>query len=178
MYQSPEQFVQFGKSSLEAALSLANITLQSTERLVGLQLKTAKEALDESIKSAKALSDVKNVQDFLSIQSTTAQPSLEKAVAYSRSLYEVAAETQTQITKVIEDRFSKVSGELVAAMDKAVKTAPAGSETAIAAFKSAITAANTAYDTFSKVARDATDLAVNTASAQAAKVAAAKKKAH
>lgn len=178
MYQSPEQFMQFGKSSLEAALSLANITLQSTERLVGLQLKTAKEALDESIKSAKALSDVKNVQDFLSIQSTTAQPSLEKAVAYSRSLYEVAAETQTQITKVIEDRFSKVSGELVAAMDKAVKTAPAGSETAIAAFKSAITAANTAYDTFSKVAREATDLAVNTASAQAAKVAAAKKKAH
>jgi len=177
MYQSPDQFVQFGKSSLEAAISLASITLQSTERLVGLQLKTAKEALDESIKSAKALSDVKNVQEFLSMQSTAAQPSLEKAVAYSRSLYEVAADTQTQITKVVEDRLSKVSGELVAAMDKAVKTAPAGSETAVAAFKSAIAAANTAYDTMSKVAREATDLAVNTASAQAAK-AAAKKKAH
>lgn len=178
MYQSPEQFVQFGKSSIEAALSLANITLQSTERLVGLQIKTAKEALDESIKSAQALTDVKNVQDLLSLQSTSAQPNLEKAVAYSRSLYEVAAETQTQISKVFEERMSKVSGELVAAMDKAVKTAPAGSETAIAAFRSAIAAANTAYDTMSKVAREATDLAVNSASAQAAKVAAAKKKAH
>lgn len=178
MYQSPEQFMQFGKSSLEAALSLANITLQGTERLVGLQLKTAKEALDESIKSAKALSDVKNVQDLMSLQSTSAQPSLEKAVAYSRSLYEVAAETQTQISKVFEDRMSRVSGELVAAMDKAVKTAPAGSETAVAAFKSAVAAANTAYDTLSKVAREATEMAVNSASAQAAKVAAAKKKTH
>jgi len=178
MYQSPEQFMQLGKSSVEAALSLATITLQSTERLVGLQMKTAKEALDESIKTAKALTDVKNVQELLSFQSTAAQPSMDKVVAYSRSLYEVAAETQTQISKVFEERMSKVSGELVAAMDKAVKTAPAGSETAIAAFKSAVAAASTAYDTMSKVAREAADMAMNNASAQAAKVAAAKKKTH
>lgn len=178
MYQSPEQFMQFGKSSLEAALSLANITLQSTERLVSLQMKTVKDALDESIKSAKALSDVKNVQDLMSLQSTTAQPSLEKAVAYSKSVYEVAADTQSQINKVMEDRMAKVSGEIVAAIDKAVKTAPAGSETAVAAFKSAVAAANTAYDTLSKVSREAADMAMNNASAQAAKVVAAKKKAH
>lgn len=178
MYQSPEQFMQFGKSSLEAALSLANITLQSTERLVGLQMKTVKEALDESIKSAKALSDVKNVQDLMSLQSSAAQPSLDKVVAYSKSVYEVAAETQNQISKVLEDRMSKVSGEIVAAMDKAVKTAPAGSEAAVAAFKSAVAAANTAYDTISKVSREATDLAMNNATVQAAKVAAAKKKTH
>jgi phasin family protein len=178
MYQSPEQFMQFGKSSLEAALSLANITLQSTERLVSLQMKTVKDALDESIKSAKALSDVKNVQDLMSLQSTTAQPSLEKAVAYSKSVYEVAADTQSQINKVMEDRMAKVSGEIVAAIDNAVKTAPAGSEAAVAAFKSAVAAANTAYDTLSKVSREAADMAMNNASAQAAKVVAAKKKAH
>ena len=178
MYQSPEQFMQFGKSSLEAALSLANITLQSTERLVGLQMKTVKDALDESIKSAKALSDVKNVQDLMSLQSTTAQPSLEKVVEYSKSVYEVAADTQPQINKVLEDRMTKVSGEIVAAIDKAAKTAPAGSEAAVAAFKSAFAAANTAYDTLSKVSREAADMAVNNVSAQAAKVAAAKKKAH
>jgi phasin family protein len=169
MYQSPEQFMQFGKSSLEAALSLANITLQGTERLVGLQLKTAKEALDESIRSAKALSDIKNVQELMSLQSTAAQPNMEKAMAYSRSVYEVAADTQTKINKVLEDRMSKVGGELVAAVDKAVKTAPAGSETAVAAFKSAVAAASTAYDTMTKVAREATDLAVNSATTQAAK---------
>jgi phasin family protein len=141
-------------------------------------MKTVKDALDESIKSAKALSDVKNVQDLMSLQSTTAQPSLEKAVAYSKSVYEVAADTQSQINKVMEDRMAKVSGEIVAAIDNAVKTAPAGSEAAVAAFKSAVAAANTAYDTLSKVSREAADMAMNNASAQAAKVVAAKKKAH
>jgi phasin family protein len=178
MYQSPEQFMQFGKSSLEAALSLANITLQSTERLIGLQLNTVKEALDESITRAKALSEVKNVQELMSLQSGTAQPNLEKVLAYSRSVYEVAADAQTQINKVMEERIGKMTGEVMAAVDKAVQTAPAGSEAAVAAFKSAVTAANTAYDTLSKVSREAADLAMNNATAQAAKAAAAKRKTH
>ena len=176
MYQSPEQFMQLSKSSIEAALSVANITLQGAERLVGLQLKTAKEALDEGMRSAKAMSDVKSVQELIALQSTTAQPGIEKALAYSRSLYEVASDTQSQISKVLEDRMTKVSGEFVAAMDKAVKTAPAGSETALAAFKSAVAAANTAYETLSKVARDAADVAVSNTTAHATK--AAKKRAH
>ena len=177
MYQSPEHFIQLGKSSIEAALSVANITLQGAERLVGLQLKTAKEALDEGMRSARALSDVKNMQDLITLQSTSAQPGIEKALAYSRSLYEVASETQLQINKVLEDRMSKVSGEFVAAVDKVVKNAPAGSESALAAFKSAVAAANTAYETMSKVARDAADVAVTNAATHASK-ATAKKRAH
>ena len=176
MYQSPDQFMQLGKSSIEAALSLANITLQGAERLVGLQLKTAKEALDEGMRNAKALSDVKSMQDLIALQSS-AQPGIEKALAYSRSVYEVASETQSQINKVLEDRMAKVSGEFVAAVDKAVKNAPAGSESALAAFKSAVAAANTAYESMSKVARDAADVAVSNAATHAAK-ASAKKKAH
>ena len=175
MYQAPDQFVQFSKSSIEAALTFANITIQSTERLMDLQMKTAKDALDQSMKSAKALSDVKSVQDLVALQSTAAQPSIEKALAYSRSFYEVASDAQVRINKLLEARMSALSGDLVAAMDKAVKTAPAGSESAFAAFKSALAAANSAYDTVSRVTREATNLAAN-AAAQPAK--AAKKKAH
>ena len=46
MAQAPEQFMQLSKSSIEAALLLANITRESTERLMDLQLKTAKQTLD------------------------------------------------------------------------------------------------------------------------------------
>lgn len=179
MYQAPEQFVQFSKSSLEAALTLANITLQSTERLMGLQLKTAKEALDQSMKSAKALSDVRNVQDLVALQSVATQPGMEKVMEYSRTLYEVASDTQARINKVMEARMAEFSGDFMAAVDKAVKTAPAGSETAFAAFKSAMAAANSAYDTMSRAARQATDAAASNAVAQVAQVAkVAKKKSH
>jgi len=171
MYQAPEQFVLLGKSSIEAALTLANITLHSTERLMDIQLKSAKGALDQGIRSAKALSDVKNVQDLIALQSTSTQPSIETALSYSRSLYEVASDAQTRINKVVEARISEISGELITAMDKAVKSAPAGSEPALAAFKSAIATANTAYDRMTRAAYQAGDLAANNATVAAAKPA-------
>lgn len=177
MYQAPDQFMQFGKSSIEAALNVANITLQGTERLLDLNLKAAKDALDQSMRSAKALAEAKNVQDLFSVQSS-AQPNLQQVLAYSRSLYEVAAQTQTQLNRVLEERMAKVSGELVAAVDKAVKAAPAGSESAFAAFKSALAAANTAYDTVSKVARETAEVAVNNATQSAPAARPAKKKSH
>lgn len=175
MYQAPEQLVQFSKSSMETTLTLANITIQSTERLMGLQIKTARDALDHGMKSAQALADVRSMQDLVALQSSSAQPNLEKALAYSRSLYEVASDAQVRIGKLVETHMTALSGNLMVAMDKAVKTAPAGSESVFAAFKSAVSAANSAYDTMSRVTREAGNLAAVVPAAQAAKTS--KKKA-
>jgi phasin family protein len=179
MEQTPDRFIQIGQSSIETALTVANITLQSTERLLDLHMKTAKEALDESMRSAKALSEAKNVQDMVALQSTAAQPGIDKAIAYSRGLYEVASQAQAEINKLVEAQMAQVNDGFIAALDKAAKAAPAGSEPAFAAFKSAMAMANTAYDTFSKAARQAAETAVVNGSATVAHVArSAKKKAH
>lgn len=179
MYQTPDRFMQLGKSSIEAALTVANITLQSTERLLDLQLKTAKEALVDGMRSARAMSEAKNVQEIVALQSTVGQPGIDKAIAYSRSLYEVASQAQTELNKLVEAQMAQVNEEFLAALDKAAKAAPAGSEPAFAAFKSAMAMANTAYDTFAKAARQAADTAVSNGSSAVAHVARnAKKKAH
>lgn len=158
MAQAPEQFMQLGKSSIEAALLLANITLESTERLMDLQLKTAKQTLDQSMRNAQALSAVKNIQDFMSLQSNTAQPNVEQALAYSRALYEVASAAQTRFSKVVEERIGALNGEWMAALDQTTKGAPAGAETAFTAFKSALSAATSAYDTLARATRQTADV--------------------
>jgi phasin family protein len=167
MYPTSDPFVQLGKSNIEAALSVANITLQSTERLMDIQLRTAKDALDQGLRSAKALTDVKNIQDLVALQSVAAQPNLEKALDYSRSLYAVASDAQVRINKVVEARISEISGEVKTAMDKVANSTPAGSEAAFAAFKSAFTAANNAYQSMTRAAREASDDVATTAAAPA-----------
>ena len=145
MIQTPEPLVQFGTSNIEAVLTVADITLRSAERLLDLQLKTAKEALAEGVRNAQAISDAKNVQDIVALQSRAAQPSLEKALAYSRDVYAVASDAQARIGKVLETCMSELSTEIMTAMDQAAKTAP-GSDAALAAFKSAFAAANNATE--------------------------------
>ena len=50
-------------------------------------------------------------------------------------------------------RFADANKNLTSALDKAVKSAPAGSDVAVAAVKSALAAANQAYDAFSKASK-------------------------
>jgi phasin family protein len=158
MYQTPEQFAAFSKANIETAINFAAIALQGTERMFDLQLKAAKEALAQGVKNAKALGDAKDPQQVFALQSTVAQPSLEKAMDYSRSVYEVASETQAEIAKLIEARVADFNVTIVAAVDKAAKAAPGGSDVALNAVKSALAAATSAYDTMNRTAKQVKDI--------------------
>ena len=173
MYTVPEQFVSFNKANTEAFMSVANIAMTSAESLFSIHMSAVKEALEDSAKNANVVSNVKEIKDIMSLQASLTQPSVEKAIAYSRSVYEVISKTQTQLTQLTEGRIAETNREIVSALDKAAKSAPAGSEVAVAAVKSAMTAATTAFDTLSKTAKQVVDLAeagVNSVAANANKV--------
>ena len=95
----------------------------------------------------------------MSLQSTFAQPAIEKAIAYSKSVYEVATQTNTDLTKATERRVTEWNENFVSMLDKAAKNAPAGSDVAVSAVKQMLAAANSAYDNFNKVAKQATEIA-------------------
>ena len=97
MNKLPAQFAEANKASVEAMLTVANTVFASAERLAALNLNTARTLLEDSVANTKALLSAKNVQELASMQATLAQPSLEKAVAYSRSVYEIATQTQGEL---------------------------------------------------------------------------------
>jgi phasin family protein len=157
MYQAPEQLLALNKANLEVAARFAGVALQGAERMLDLQLKAAKSVFADSIENAKAFAAVKDLQEFATFKDQVAQPSLEKATAYAKSVYDVASATQAEFGKLVEEQFSAFNKQVVTGLDKLVKTAPAGSEVGIAAIKSGIAAVNSAYDNLSKVAKQFTD---------------------
>ena len=159
MLTTPEQLATANKANVEAMLTLANTAFASAERLAALNLNTARAVLEDSVNNAKALLGAKDLQEVISLQATLAQPSVEKAVAYSRSVYEISAQTQDEFSKLVEAQFAEVNKNVASTLDKAAKSAPAGSDVAVAAVKSAIAAANSAYDTMSKAAKQVAEIA-------------------
>jgi len=159
MLASPDQLANTNKASIETIMTLANTAFASSERIAALNLNTARSILEDSVANAKALLSVKDVQEYMNLQSSVAQPAVEKAVAYSRSIYEIATQTQGEITKIIEAQFGEINKTVTTALDKATKNAPAGSDVAVAAVKSAIAAANSAYDSMTKAAKQVAEIA-------------------
>lgn len=153
MYQAPEQLIAFNQANLELASRFAGIALEGAERILDLQLKAARSAFSDTLESAKAIAAAKDFQQLAALKDSLAQPSIEKATAYAKSVYDVAASTQAELGKLVEEQFASFNREIVAALDKMVKSAPGGSEIGIAALKSAIAAVNSAYENLAKAAR-------------------------
>ncbi len=159
MYVTPEQIAAMNKAGVEAILGLANSQFAALERLSALNFDATKSAFEESVDHAKSLLGAKDIQEFVNLNTAVAQPTLEKAIAYSRSVYEIASQTQGEIAKFIEVQAAEFNKNLVGLLDKVSKNAPAGSDVAVAAVKSALAAAGSAYDSFNKVAKQATEIA-------------------
>lgn len=157
MYQTPEQLVAINKANLEVAMKFAGVALQGAERILDLQLKAARTAFADSVENAKTIAAVKDLQQLAALKDSMAQPTLEKATAYAKSVYDVTTATQAEFGKLVEEQVSEFNKQVVTALDKIVKTAPAGSEVGIAALKSGIAAVNSAYDNVSKVAKQFTE---------------------
>ncbi|PTD97256.1 phasin family protein [Pseudothauera lacus] len=171
MIATPEKLAAANKATVESLLSVSATAMASAERLAALNLNTARALIEDSMSTLKTLSEAKDPQAFINLQTSIAQPGAEKLVAYYRSVYEIATQNQAEITKLMESQLADLNLSLNAALDEASKSAPAGSDVAIAAVKSALAAANSTYDSVSKAARQVVDIAeANVAAATGAAV--------
>ena len=178
MYQTPEQLMALNKANLEAAVRFAGIALEGAERFIEVQLKAAKGAFADSVQQAKALAEIKDPQEFAQVKNAVMQPNLEKTASYVKSVYDVASATQAEFNKLVEEQVSEFNKQVVTTLDKMVKSAPAGSDVAVAALKSAISGVNAAYENIAKSAKQFVDLTqANVEAATSQAIHATKKKA-
>jgi phasin family protein len=159
MFAKPEEFASLSKSNMEAGLTLAHAAFASAERLAALNLDTARALLEESVANTKAMLAARDIQEVASLQAAFAQPAIDQALAYSRNVYDIATQTKNEVAKVVEARFADAQADAKAMLDQALKSAPAGSDVAIATLKSAISATGTAYDNIAKAAKRVSDMA-------------------
>ena len=159
MFATPEQFAAANKASVEAMLSLANTALASAERIAALNLNTARSLLEDGVANTKAILGAKDPQEAMAVQASLAQPNVEKAVAYTRSVYEISAQSKEEVSKLLEGQFGDFQKQVAGLLDKAAKSAPAGSDVAVAAVKSAVAAATSAFDSMNKAAKQVAEIA-------------------
>jgi len=154
-----DQVMASQKATVETLFGLTHKAFESVEKLVDLNVQASKAALSETAHHAQAVLSVKDAQELLALQASLMQPLAEKASAYSRHLYDIASGTTSEFTKAVEAHAAEFQAKFVNLVDSAAKNAPAGSETAVAMMKSAVAAANNAFESVQKAVKQASDLA-------------------
>jgi phasin family protein len=161
MFAIPEQFSNATKTNFETQFalfsSLTAKTFDSMEKLVELNIATARAAMESNSNTARQLLSAKAPQEFFQVAASQAQPATEKAVAYNRQLAAIATGTGAEFSKAAEGQIVEANRKVIALVDEVSKNAPAGSETFVAAVKTAISNANAGYEQFSKTTKQAVE---------------------
>jgi len=152
---------------LDAFASLANTTLDGTERLLSLNLQAARSLLGDALTHGKALSEASDLNEVLSLNAAMSQPFLEKTLWYWRRCYEISAHTQEHLVATGDARQSDFNESMSAFFDRMAKASPVGSELAAVMVKSAIAATNSAFDAAQRVAEPLVEITEASAAAVA-----------
>jgi phasin family protein len=159
MFSTPEQFSAATKSAFESQLalmtSLTHKAFEGVEKLTALNINAARSSMEESNAALKHMLSAKTPQEFFALGSAQSQPGTEKAVAYARSVAGITSELQAELTKVTETRISEMNQKVATLIDDVTKGAPAGSESVVAMFKSALGNANAGYEQLSRTTKQA-----------------------
>ena len=158
MYTANEQFAAASKAGFDSIFSIAKTGFDGLEKLTELNVATAKALFDDAAANARAVLEIKDAKELMSLNASLAQPALEKGVSYSRHVYSIVAESQAALRRAAEEQAAMAQKEFASLIEKSLKSAPAGSESAVAAVKSAVAAATSAYDNASKMVKQAVEI--------------------
>lgn len=168
-----EQIVAANKANVETLYGLTAKAFAGVEKMVELNLAASKAILADASNQTQSVMSVKDVQELMALQSSMLQPLAEKTAAYSRNVYDIATGTSAQFGKAFEAQTAEGQQKLMSLVESTVQNAPAGSETAVAFMKGAVTAANNAFETVQKSVKQAAELVESNFNAVAANATAA-----
>jgi phasin family protein len=154
-----EQIADAQKTSIDTLSGLASKAFEGVEKLIELNVLAAKTAMTGAVQTAKLALSAKGPQELIALQASLLQPAAEKAAAYGRSAYEIAASTGAEVKRVAEAQSAEAQARFMTLVDTAVKNAPAGTGNGVALFKSAVAAANNAIETAQKAAKQGAEVA-------------------
>lgn len=173
-----QQFAEWNRETIEAALKLAKASAENAEKLARLQLDSMRALLEESFENARELAEIKDPQQFAARRAKMLEKNVARMADYSRRIYELASATQSEFSTLMETHFTSLSRDLGQLVESAARTAPAGSEPATAVLRQTLAASKAMVDTMARAARQFTHLAeTNITSATAPAKGGAKKRA-
>ncbi len=161
----PQQIIDRQKSAMNAAVAVQGALFNGFEKLVDLNLKVIKATLGEVAEQSQQAAELKDPQEAAAFVSSLAQPNSEKAVAYTKHVYDIVSGVSNELIKLTEAQVAEGQQQVSEAIDQLAKNAPTGSESAVALMKSSLATVSTAYDSMNKAAKQAAEVAESNLSA-------------
>ena len=154
--QLNDQLASAQAKAIETAKHLAQVAVQSAQELAEINQAAAKDALVAAQDSSSQLLAIKDPQQLAKLaQPEAAQEAAKYAAAYQAKVNQVVRNGNKEVAQVVDASIDDARADLVKFVKEATKTAPAGSEAFVSAFKTAFDSSLQQFDQVRATAADA-----------------------
>ncbi|RDJ97722.1 TIGR01841 family phasin [Paraburkholderia lacunae] len=155
MALSNTEQVAAAKANLDAFFEVGGKVFEGVEKLVALNLQVVRSTLAEAQEKFTKAPGSTDPQQWFALQAGFTGPFAEKSLSYGRQVFDIASTTQASVAQVAQAHYERYNGRVQTLVEEAAKNGPAGSEAAIAAWKSMISATTTLCESLQKTAQQA-----------------------
>jgi len=153
MYPDSNRIAEIHKQSINTFGALTRAVIDATEKLAQLNLSTGRALLNDATVAAQRVSGIKDAQELATAVTQSGQPSFDRVGGYARQVYDIVGGVGAEWTKAVEAGVEAGKRQFADVVDTVAKNAPAGSESAVAWFKSAAATAESAFDAMNRAAK-------------------------
>lgn len=153
-------FATFYKPTLDAIVASETALLDGLEKLAHLNLSVLRAGLEEGTQAVSQASQIREAGDAQALAAALGQPSIDKAIAYSKHVQALGAAVQQQLTQAAQAYANQSAQQLRTGLTQATQASLPGAANAFAGFALPKTASGaTLFDAWLQAAQTLQDTA-------------------
>jgi phasin family protein len=145
-----DQFSEIHRRNMEAAMRLAQLSIENSQKIMALQSELARALFESSVENAKAQGDAKAPQDLLAMRTQYAQETAQRMMETAQKIAEVGNEARTEFSRMLTEQLASGSHDLMEAFQGFFKALPGQNANVLENMQQAMATANSAFDQIAK----------------------------
>lgn len=145
-----EQFTELNRKNMEAAMRMAQLSMENSQRIMTLQSELAREMFQSGLENAKAQTGASDPHTMMQLRAKYAQETTQRMVAAAQQIAEISNATRAEFSRLVTEQLTSGSQDLTESMQKFMKSLPGQTPNMMESFQQAIATANAAFEQIAK----------------------------
>ena len=145
-----EQFSELHRKNMEAAMRMAQLSMENSQRIMALQSELAKEMFQSGVENAKALTAARDPQAAMQLRTEYAQATTQRMVAAAQQIAAISNEARTEFARLVTEQLATGSQDMTESLQSFMKNLPGQTPNMMESFQQAIATANQAFEQITK----------------------------
>ncbi|NWG31761.1 MAG: phasin family protein [Rhodocyclaceae bacterium] len=145
-----EHLSELNRKNMEAAMHLAQLSIENSQRVMALQNELARELFNAGVENARALAQAKDAQEVMRLRAEYAQETTRKMMAAAQQVAEIGNEARAAFARMLTEQLASGSQEMADAYQSFLKTLPGQPPNLLEMMQQAMATANSAFEQIAK----------------------------